>query len=190
MTNIKVTNMKNTAGKSATVTYTMRALMVLVIDVYEKDGKSMLCFWTGWHKWRFPRTTQVCYQHNQPPSLSLSACQKMSTWHHLPHHFHHPFTSFLFLLYLYNFSWVFTDGGKQIHQQLNSRAVLAINNAVFSRCTCIGYKLPTFGEYMLVGGFLCALRAQGWGICLVSNVHFLICILVLDINCQHLGNVC
>jgi len=29
-------------------------------------------------------------------------------------------------------SWVFTDGGKQIHQQLNSRAVLAINNAVFS----------------------------------------------------------
>ena len=31
--------------------------------------------------------------------------------------------------------------------------------------TCIGYKLPTFGEYMLVGGFLCALRAQGWGIC-------------------------
>ena len=50
--------------------------------------------------------------------------------------------------------------------------------------TCIGYKLPTFGEYMLVGGFLCALRAQGWGICLVRNVHFLICILVLDINCQ------
>ena len=43
--------------------------------------------------------------------------------------------------------------------------------------TCIGYKLPTFGEYMLVGGFLCALRAQGWGICLVRNVHFLICIL-------------
>ena len=42
--------------------------------------------------------------------------------------------------------------------------------------TCIGYKLPTFGEYMLVGGFLCALRAQGWGICLVRNVHFLICI--------------
>ena len=37
--------------------------------------------------------------------------------------------------------------------------------------TCIGYKLPTFGEYMLVGGFLCALRAQGWGICLVRNVH-------------------
>ena len=42
--------------------------------------------------------------------------------------------------------------------------------------TCIGYKLPTFGECMLVGGFLCALRAQGWGICLVRNVHFLICI--------------
>ena len=37
--------------------------------------------------------------------------------------------------------------------------------------TCIGYKLPTFGEYMLVGGFLCALRAQGWGICLVRDVH-------------------
>ena len=42
--------------------------------------------------------------------------------------------------------------------------------------TCIGYKLPTFGEYMLVGGFLCALRAQGWVICLVRNVHFLLCI--------------
>merc|ERR1712001_562959 len=40
--------------------------------------------------------------------------------------------------------------------------------------SCIGYKLPTFGEYMLVGGFLCALRAQGWVICLVRNVHFLI----------------
>ena len=37
--------------------------------------------------------------------------------------------------------------------------------------TCIGYKLPTFGECMLVGGFLCALWAQGWGICLVRNVH-------------------
>ena len=35
--------------------------------------------------------------------------------------------------------------------------------------TCIGYKLPTFGEYMLIGGFLCALRAQGWGICLVNR---------------------
>ena len=42
--------------------------------------------------------------------------------------------------------------------------------------TCIGYKLPTFGEYMLVWGFLCALRAQGWVICLVRNVHFLLCI--------------
>ena len=35
--------------------------------------------------------------------------------------------------------------------------------------SCIGYKLPTFGEYMLIGGFLCALRAQGWGICLVNR---------------------
>ena len=26
---------------------------------------------------------------------------------------------------------------------------------------CIGYLLPTFGEYMSLGGFLCALRAQG-----------------------------
>merc|ERR1719222_1329411 len=54
----------------------------------------------------------------------------------------------------------------------------------------IGYKLPTFQECMSVGGFLCALRAQGWGMCLVRNVHFLMCILVLDINCQHLGDVC
>jgi syndecan 4 len=29
-------------------------------------------------------------------------------------------------------SWVFSDGGKQINQQLNSRAGLAVNNAVFS----------------------------------------------------------
>ena len=36
--------------------------------------------------------------------------------------------------------------------------------------TCIGYKLPTFGECMLVGGFLCALRAQGWGICLPGEL--------------------
>ena len=28
---------------------------------------------------------------------------------------------------------MFTDGGKQINQQLNSRAGLAVNNAVFSR---------------------------------------------------------
>ena len=48
----------------------------------------------------------------------------------------------------------------------------------------IGYILPTFGECTSFGGFLCALRAQGWGIFLVRNVHFLICILVLDINCQ------
>ena len=54
----------------------------------------------------------------------------------------------------------------------------------------IGYILPTFGECTSFGGFLCALRAQGWGIFLVRNVHFLICILVLDINCQHLGNIC
>ena len=27
--------------------------------------------------------------------------------------------------------------------------------------TCIGYKLPTFGEYMSAGGFLCALQARG-----------------------------
>ena len=40
----------------------------------------------------------------------------------------------------------------------------------------IGYILPTFGEYTSFGGFLCALRAQGWGIFLVRNVHFLICI--------------
>ena len=26
---------------------------------------------------------------------------------------------------------------------------------------CIGYFLPTFGEYMSLGGFLCALRARG-----------------------------
>ena len=41
----------------------------------------------------------------------------------------------------------------------------------------IGYILPTFGDHTSFGGFLCALRAQGWGIFLVRNVHFfLICI--------------
>ena len=34
---------------------------------------------------------------------------------------------------------------------------------------CIGYILPTFGICTSFGGFLCALRAQGWGICLVRN---------------------
>ena len=37
---------------------------------------------------------------------------------------------------------------------------------------------------MSVRVFLWTLWAQGWGICLVRNVHFLICILVLDTNCQ------
>ena len=37
---------------------------------------------------------------------------------------------------------------------------------IIRKCTLhtnIGYKLPTFGEYMSAVGFLCALRAQGWG---------------------------
>ena len=29
-----------------------------------------------------------------------------------------------------------------------------------------------------------------WRVSVLRNVHFLICILVLDINCQHLGNIC
>ena len=49
---------------------------------------------------------------------------------------------------------------------------------------CIGYKLPTFGEYMPVERFLCALRAQGWG------MYIFVYVLLLDINCQHLGNIC
>ena len=104
-----------------------------------------------------PRSVTSITNHHHYHYYSLPKNFHLA-WHHLPHHYHHPFTSFLFLLYLYNFSWVFTDGGKQIHQQLNSRAVLAINNAVFSRCTCIGYELPTFGEYMLVEGFCAPFR--------------------------------
>ena len=42
---------------------------------------------------------------------------------------------------------------------------------------CIGYMLLTFGEYTSVGGFLCALRPQGWGMYI-----FLLCILILDIS--------
>ena len=46
------------------------------------------------------------------------------------------------------------------------------------------YMITKMYIHSPTGGFLCALRAQGWGICLVRNVHFLLCILVLDINCQ------
>ena len=66
---------------------------------------------------------------------------------------------------------------------------ISITKCQLSLLIGIGYILPTFGECTSFGGFLCALRAQGWGIFLVRNVHFLICILVLDINCQHLGNI-
>jgi hypothetical protein len=31
-------------------------------------------------------------------------------------------------------------------------------------CFCIGYILPTIVESSSVGGCLCALRAQGWGL--------------------------
>ena len=79
-----------------------------------------------------PRSVTSITNHHHYHYYSLPKNFHLA-WHHLPHHYHHPFTSFLFLLYLYNFSWVFTDGGKQIHQELNSRAVLAVNNAVFSR---------------------------------------------------------
>ena len=41
--------------------------------------------------------------------------------------------------------------------------------------TCIGYKLPTFGEYMSVGGFLCALRAQGWEIWVSRQLSEIFC---------------
>ena len=46
----------------------------------------------------------------------------------------------------------------------------------------IGYSLPTLGGRMSVGGFLCTLRAQGWG------NYFEIYIFVMDIICQLLGN--
>ena len=49
---------------------------------------------------------------------------------------------------------------------------------------CIGYILPTIGGYMTVGGCLCALRALGWETC-VSRIN----IFVLDIFCQHLGDI-
>ena len=32
-----------------------------------------------------------------------------------------------------------------------------------NRYICIGYLLPTFVEYMSLGGFLCAFRAHGRG---------------------------
>ena len=33
----------------------------------------------------------------------------------------------------------------------------------------IGYILPTFGECTSFGGFLCALRAQGWKMCILDG---------------------
>ena len=53
-----------------------------------------------------------------------------------------------------------------------------------NRYICIGYFLPTFGGYITVGGCLCALRALGWETC-VSRIN----IFVLDIFCQHLGDI-
>ena len=41
-------------------------------------------------------------------------------------------------------------------------------------------------EYIQVGGGLCALRAQGWGMYIV---HFLRYVFLLDIFCQHLWGV-
>ena len=56
----------------------------------------------------------------------------------------------------------------------------------FVMFTCIGYRLPTFWEYMSIGED--SVRPSGAGL---RNVHFLIiCILILDTNCQHLGNIC
>ena len=56
---------------------------------------------------------------------------------------------------------------------------------VFVMFTCIGYKLPTFWEYMSIGEV--SVRPSGAGL---RNVHFLVCLLVLDINCQLLGSIC
>ena len=43
----------------------------------------------------------------------------------------------------------------------------------FNIYICIGYLLPTFGEYTSLGGFLCALRAQG-GKCTFLNIWYII----------------
>ena len=64
---------------------------------------------------------------------------------------------------------------------------------------CIGYIMPTIWGNIF-GGFLCALRAQSWGMYIFENYHFIgymlptiwrVCVswiymLVLDISCQHL----
>ena len=50
------------------------------------------------------------------------------------------------------------------YQQLGNVSVgefLCTRECTFCNvCICIGYMLPTFGEYTSVEGFLCALRAQ------------------------------
>ena len=51
---------------------------------------------------------------------------------------------------------MFSDGGKQINQRLNSRAGLAVNNAVFSRLSflrpyCIIMILITFASVRFTG---------------------------------------
>ena len=68
----------------------------------------------------------------------------------------------------------------------------------------IGYIPATIGEYTSVGGCLGGLQAQAWGMCIFWNIHligyilqtigeympFKIYILVLDIFCQQLGDIC
>ena len=70
----------------------------------------------------------------------------------------------------------------------------------------IGYELPPIQEYTSLKGFLCAIMYIFFSIFFVLDIccqhlgnvcpkegfcaHFLINIFVLDICCQHFGNIC
>ena len=44
------------------------------------------------------------------------------------------------------------------------------NMCQLNKYICIGYILPTFGGYMTIGGYLCALWALGWGSARLGNM--------------------
>merc|ERR1712020_726694 len=51
----------------------------------------------------------------------------------------------------------------------------------------IGFMLPTFGIICKFGGFLWALRAQGWEVCNFEDFCWGKVHILLDLCCQHLG---
>ena len=88
----------------------------------------------------------------------------------------------MYIFLFVNLYWTWMDGWMytSVHGRTLSRDYslegCRVEECTFSYLsTCIGYKLPTFGEYMSVGGFLCALRAQGWEIWVSRQLSEIFC---------------